>query len=1074
MRSKNYILFIFFLSLFVFISKGQVAEQNGFFIENSGQWGQDFTFKLPINEGAFFFSDSSILGNFSNTPDPHQHQANKGNHHDIPEISFAYEMKFSGASKSVKLQALQEGKFYHNYILGNDPKYWKSEVAIAESIIYNNIYQNINIEYFPQGNDLKYNIRLQPKSDMSEIQLEYNGIDGLRIEEGKLIIKSPKGNLVESIPVSYQIINGIKKIIKVEYILINDSTVGFKAKRYNSDFELIIDPVLEFSTLSGSTSDNFGFTATYSADGSLYAGGIAEAIGYPTSLGAYQSTFNGVRDITISKFTSDGTQLVYSTYIGGTGIDLPSSLIENSQGELLILATTGSSDYPLTTNAYQGIYGGGPNTTAFPWNFNNGADLVISKLSSNGTTLLASTYFGGNDMDGVNTGIYENYGDLSRGEITVDAADNVYIASNTSSTNFSISNFNSLGNQDAIVVAFNQNLSQLIWGSRLGGADEDVAYSLKIDAQGDIYVAGGTKSNNVTTSIDADDLTYSGNTDGFLWKLNGGNGTMMKATYCGNSGYDQTYFIEIDKNDNIYTLGQSDSSTQASANTYSNPNSKQFIIQYNRDLSLRNWQTEIGSGLNKFDLVPTAFMVDDCLNIYLSGWNGSSNRVSSTGLSRGNTMQLAITPDALQSTSDGSDFYFMVLSRNAEALVFGSFFGGSAAEHVDGGTSRFDRNGIVYQSVCAACNGGTYPTTPNAYSTTNGSSNCNLGAIKLDFQQVVTAESGINFSSIVDTSCQVLEVKFTNGSSNANSFLWDFGNGNTSTDFEPTTLYPTFGTYTITLVSYDTICGTSDTTLISITHDKGIEPIASFTVEYTACDSEYKIKTSNFSSKANVYEWNFGDGTSSTAFNPNHSYSAPGTYEIELIALDTSCVSSDTTSTFITFIDTIPTPVVQMGFSDCSDGSVVVSFINDKPSYSYYWEIDGVGIYTGREPGIKLTQDGIYPVRILINDSVCNTDYVQESILKLDRIQGEVFIPNAFTPNGDDLNDFYEISGNQCNEQDELRIFNRWGQIIFYTQNPYSEFWDGYFNGEPAPLGVYTYNLQFGKEVKKGSFTLYR
>jgi hypothetical protein len=118
----------------------------------------------------------------------------------------------------------------------------------------------------------------------------------------------------------------------------------------------------------------------------------------------------------------------------------------------------------------------------------------------------------------------------------------------------------------------------------------------------------------------------------------------------------------------------------------------------------------------------------------------------------------------------------MVLSRNAQALSYATFFGGTSSEHVDGGTSRFSPRGNIFQAVCAACGGQSFPTTPGVVGPTRNSSNCNLGVIKIDFETSVTADASINFDADVDTLCEDLIVKFTNGSANANKFIWDFGN----------------------------------------------------------------------------------------------------------------------------------------------------------------------------------------------------------------------------------------------------------------------------------------------------------
>lgn len=193
---------------------------------------------------------------------------------------------------------------------------------------------------------------------------------------------------------------------------------------YDPTLTLVIDPTVVFSSYSGSTADNWGYTATYDSHGNLYGGGIGDDIGYPVSLGAYQVDFSGIWDVTISKFDASGSFLHYATYLGGSNVDVPHSLYVNDNDELYIFGTTGSSDFPVTANAYDTTFNGGSNISIPAGSFSNGSDIFIAKLSADGTQLPASTFIGGSGNDGVNTaasGLRKNYADEHRGEIIVDA-----------------------------------------------------------------------------------------------------------------------------------------------------------------------------------------------------------------------------------------------------------------------------------------------------------------------------------------------------------------------------------------------------------------------------------------------------------------------------------------------------------------------------------------------------------------------------------------------------------------------------------------------------------------------------
>ena len=188
---------------------------------------------------------------------------------------------------------------------------------------------------------------------------------------------------------------------------------------------------------------------------------------------------------------------------------------------------------------------------------------------------------------------------------------------------------------------------------------------------------------------------------------------------------------------------------------------------------------------------------------------------------------MPVTPDAIQSTTDGSDFYLAVFGENLSTLEYATYFGGDfSSEHVDGGTSRFDKQGVVYHAVCAGCGGNDdFPTTDGVVSNTNGSENCNLGVFKISLAPPVTSAS---FTNTPSSGCYPVDVDFSNESGNAVAYSWDFGDGTTSTEENPSHTYNEPGEYTITLVAYvDGDCGVNDTVTTVVTvYDY---PVAGFT-----------------------------------------------------------------------------------------------------------------------------------------------------------------------------------------------------------------------------------------------------
>lgn len=829
----NLLKFIGFWLAILFAFSGKSQESISF-LQNKGQWHNNALYKAELKGGYLYLEQNRLTFNLYDTKKvealSHNHNptttpfSNTLNWH-------AYSVDFVGGNLAATIVKKDSTLAYFNYFLGNDKSKWATDVRGFKHITYQNIYNGIDFVIY-STEELKYDFIVRPNANPNNISLKYNGADNLEIKNGRLIITTSVNTITEEKPYAYQLVNGKKVEIICNYVLKNNQLSFQFPTGYDKTKELIIDPTLIFSAFSGSFSNNFGYSATFDSKGFLYSGSSAFGNAYPTTLGAYSTTFNGGGDdIAISKFDTSGTFLIYSTFLGGNNAELPHSLIVNSFDEVFVLGTTSSPNYPTTTNAYDNTFNGGTPLTlnGLGVTYTNGSDIVVSRLNTAGNALLASTYIGGSQNDGLNSTaasnspnnkLKYNYADEVRGEIDIDENNNVYIVSCTRSTNFPIvgnvfqPNYGG-GNIDACVIKLDNNLQNIIWSSFLGGNDHDAAYSLAIDNNQDLYLTGGTNSPNFPITTNGLQTTFNGGrADGFITKVAKNGSQILNSSYYGSIAYDQSYFIELDKLNDVYVFGQ----TEIQNNTFiqnalwSVPGSGQFISKLTPEIDSVIYSTVFGSG-NGINISPTAFLVDLCNKIYLTGWGGLVNSTGAVNNNVGNTNGMPITSNAFQSTTDGSDFYIMVMEDDASNINYGSYFGGPiSAEHVDGGTSRFDRKGKVYQAICAGCGGNSdLPIAPptNPFNVNNNS--CNLGIFKMDFDlPVVVADF-----DVPPIGCAPFTFNFNNTSltqSNTN-FSWDFGDGSpTSTQFSPSHTYNTGGTYTITLIVSDTsTCNLGDT-----------------------------------------------------------------------------------------------------------------------------------------------------------------------------------------------------------------------------------------------------------------------
>ncbi len=1052
-------------------------------VPNLGQWAGGFRAKTALADGAIFWTDHGYRirvvhpkhrgGAVAN---PHYPTTQWPEHWPDAHALF---VEFVGANPQASSSGSAATPSPRHYLLGSDPSRWTTNVPEYEDWRTSNAYPGIDFVVHAHAG-LKSEWRVAPKADPSLIQLRIRGAKPEIDAEGALRLATPMGTWIEDRPVAYTLGKSGKTPVAATYRTLGDSTVSFELGPYRRSDTLVIDPNLVFSSFSGSTADNWGYTATYDNQENLYGGGIVFDVGYPTTPGAFDASYNdatsnfSTMDIGLTKFSANGSQRLYSTYVGGNGPDQPHSMMVTSLGELVVMGTTGSSNFPVTAGAYDVTFNGGPpvnGTTGSPlaFDFKDGVDLFVLKMNASGSALSASTFVGTAGNEGLNFGIDLNYGDAMRGEVVVDNTDQVFVVTSTQSSSFPGATGNNLST-DAVAFSLNPSLSSLRWATLLGGSNHESGYGIKTDQNGKVFVTGGTRSVNFPSTTGGLHATARGGVDGWIARLSS-TGTLEKATYLGTSGNDQSFLIDLDKYGAVYVFGQSLGIYPQTAGAWGTPSGGQFIHKLNADLDQTLFSSRFGTSNSIVNLVPSAFNVDDCLNILLSGWGGG---VNGGGLG-GTTAGLPVSSNAIRPTTDGSDFYFMVLTRNAQSLGYATFFGGTSSEHVDGGTSRFSPRGNIFQAVCAACGGQSFPTTPGVAGPSRNSSNCNLGVIKIDFETSVTADASINFDADVDTLCEDLIVKFTNGSANANKFIWDFGNGQTSSAFEPTVRF-TKGTYRIRLTAIDTICDIEDTTSLVITHDQGIFPEASFEHRFKACDRTFEVVAWSTSIDAQQSTWTFDGGSAKSGDTVVHRFNAPGTHVIRLVVRDTVCGTTDTAFASVFFDPDLPAPDVKVAPDSCKDGRirVNVTYTLDSIDYRFRWTFPNGVVDTGRVTTYRVPTSGTYTVKLELIDTVCNAIYPYEFTSAILRYDQRVWIPNTFTPNGDGRNEELIIGGNDCFENDYFTVLNSFGNVVFETDRPFEVFWDGTLNGKPAQQDTYVYRFETEDGALFGTVNLVR
>ncbi len=1037
------------------------------FIENKNQWEKEIAFRADLPSGFLFAYNNALQFSFYDSK-ALEYIRHKPAYKDKPEYAIyekqegikahSFVVNFVGANP-VQVQPFGKVKptIYHYYI--GEKNRWAENVRGYEGILYKNLYTGIDYAIFQGERNLKYEFYIKAGTNPKVIQMEYKYTENIQIlPDGTLRIQTSVGDVYEKKPISYQTIRGKKVEVPTEFRLQNNLLSFHFPKGYHKNYDLVIDPELVFSTYSGGSSDNWGNTAAFDDAGNLYSGATLFGLNFPNFTGATTIGTTGsggtITDVGIFKYNATGTTLQQLTFIGGSASEVPHSLVVDSQNNLWVLGTTSSTNFPATI----GSFAGGTNITPIAGiSYNNGSDIFVVKLNPTGT-LNAARLIGGTGNDGIkpSSGMtINNYGDELRGDIYADANDNIYVASVTRSTTITGITGTLNGTTDGLIIKMDNNLT-ILWGRYIGGPGIDYALSVKTNQAGDVYVGGGTNSNTLPATVGALNPSALGNDDGFIMRLDA-SGNILRTTYLGTSAADVAFFIDLDSDEEIYAFGQTFGNYPISTGVYNNPNSGQFIHKISPDLATSRWSTRVGAGDGNPDISPTAFLVvteNNCNNIYIAGWGGSLNGSGSS------VINMPTTEDAYRRTTvNGRDFYIAVYKRNMEKLLYATYFGeniaNEAGDHVDGGTSRFSKNGTIYHSVCASCGGtNAFPTTPGAWSNNNNSTNCNNAVFKFrlnvsaDFQMLNPRNSQI-ISSGSETCEQRVQFQFS--AIDADDFLWEILDANFNVIYSQNTdknfsyTFTTPGNYKVRLTV--TNCNQTSQAIKDL---KVIFPNFTYPPDTVRLCRGERVQLQ--ASGATFYQWQPATGLSATNIpNPIASPTQSTTYTLTMrdgicervVRIRVEVVPANSADFNLLLLKECNTPYrVRLRLADNVDTTKFVKF---------RWDMGDGTILEGIKPDdyTYAENNKTYTITLLAeNPNGC----ISRSIKQVTIPKPPIFPPNIITPNGDGINDTFEIA----EKNTKIEIWNRWGKLVFKSDN-YQNDWGSDKN---LTAGIYYYRLE--------------
>lgn len=777
------------------------------FRKNMGQW-DDLTKKVESkilysasspgwDANVYFMKDKLSFGFMREWDEPGEIQ--KGNPGSDKYDILVWNLHFIGANPRVKINEYGCEKSNVNYFLGSDPSKYAFGVTECRTIEYKGLYTGVDLRYYTSGKEIKYDYIVNNGANIGSIKMGCEGIKKLKINaHHQLEVINSWGTLIEEIPESYQVIDGERREVKIGYVLQNDTTFGFEVVgSYDRSVPLIIDPViLKWSTWVGGSNTGYLFDIALDAAGYVYGTGWYFS-SFPVTAGSYDVSFNGGGnqpggDAFVFKMKPDATgPLVYSTYLGGSSDDYGNRICVDNAGNAYVTGYTASNNFPATAGSFDN-------------SFNGGSDVFVTKLNPAGSALVYSTYLGGTQ------------GEAGNG-IAVNAAGEAFVTGKASSQGTTaVTEFPTTpGAYDrttfgvnVFVTRFNAAGTGLIYSTFIGGFNIDYGNHIAIGAGNIAYVTGAASQGFPTTpgTFDATFNDAFGNgRDAFFATVNATGTNLLYSTYLGGTGTEEGVDIAVGTAGDAYITGYTKSNNfPIKAGAYSTVYAGADGAIWGGDVFVSHIQP---GGLGAADMIYSTFIggggddvgggiaINSKGEAYIAGF---TSRESSL-----NNFPTTACTYRSYSTVHG-DHFVCKLSANGSALMYSTLIGGEWLDY----NNLFMGIGLIEGCGDEVVVGGTshspdYPTTPGVFQPTKLNNSSVVWDQPITFKLAPKIKPGFLVSSI--PLCKTA-ISFTDTTSQCGLFeplktwLWDFGDGATSTLQNPTHIYNSTGTYQVKLV----------------------------------------------------------------------------------------------------------------------------------------------------------------------------------------------------------------------------------------------------------------------------------
>ena len=591
-------------------------------------------------------------------------------------------LTFKGANPSCRVEGIDTLPGRVNYMKGKDSSKWHTDIPTYKGVVYRNAWQGIDIIYRGDQRQLKYDIRVNPGADISRVQFRYDGIRRMRLDrKGALHIKTSVTEFIERVPGIYQLKSGRKISVSGGYRIIDGRTVGFSVKDADPSLPLVIDPAsdLAYSTFLGGS--DTAYDIAVDSSGCAYVTGSTQSSDFPATPGAFDTSYNigeeGAYDAFVTKLNPSGSELVYSTFLGGEEGDYGKSISVDSSGCAYMAGYTWSYDFPTTSGAFD--------TTR-----NGGVDTVVVKLNPSGSGLAYSTFVGGGGADFV------------RG-MAVDLYGCAYVTGSTDSSDFPTTTgafdvSHNAGFDNAFITKLNSAGTELAYSTYLdGGVGEDIA----VDSSGSAYVTGEARGfSNFPTTAEAFSTSFGGGVlDAFIAKFDPSGSSLEYSTFLGEEGNDCGFGIAVDSSGYAYATGWTDSAdfptTPGSFSRSLHGTKDAFVTRLDPSGSTLTYSTFLGG--SDVDC-GSGITVDSSGRAFVAGYTASPD--------------FPTTSEAFNRSYGGrNDVFASRLDLSGSSIDYSTFLGGINDDCGYG--IAVGLSGSVY--LTGTTNSADFPTTPGAF-----------------------------------------------------------------------------------------------------------------------------------------------------------------------------------------------------------------------------------------------------------------------------------------------------------------------------------------------------------------------